>query len=314
MENMYDKPRLWKKIIRGILYTLTAITLLAAVISSITVRGILNSENCKNAICTEEFDASVEKYVRQCFMASSSVIELSGDRIINDVGVDSITLYAREYTRDYVDALYTGKEFVPKEFDNEAFKKSVYDQMKEFSSGELSDGEIEEIYEEALKTIRSVLQYVPKIAHKLINKVSPFIQRVSILKSLEIPLYFISAILVAVTFAFGGKAHLYDVLFGTASALWITFITLEIPLIILAFYNIPQRIVIGESLFLHFIKGICKVTINDSAVVIGVCLGIITVFLAVSIALISFKRLEQREKEKIYIEKHQKTVDKKEEA
>ncbi|MBR6766015.1 MAG: hypothetical protein IKM06_05965, partial [Clostridia bacterium] len=82
MENMYDKPRLWKKIIRGILYTLTAITLLAAVISSITVRGILNSENCKNAICTEEFDASVEKYVRQCFMASSSVIELSGDRII----------------------------------------------------------------------------------------------------------------------------------------------------------------------------------------------------------------------------------------
>ena len=103
-------------------------------------------------------------------------------------------------------------------------------------------------------------------------------------------------------------------LFGTASALWITFITLEIPLIILAFYNIPQRIVIGESLFLHFIKGICKVTINDSAVVIGVCLGIITVFLAVSIVLISFKRLEQREKEKIYIEKHQKTVDKKEEA
>ncbi len=309
MENMYDKPRLWKKIIRGTLDCVIAVVLVCAVLSSIIVHGVLDSEKCKNAVCNDEFDLSVETYVRQCFDATSAVIELSGDRIVQDVGVSNLTAYAREYTRQFIDSVYNGTEFVPAEFDNERFKNSIYTQLAEYTNGEITDAEIEEIYNEALKNIHSVLRYVPQITMKLVGKITPMLQKLQVLKNLEIPLYCIAAILITVNFMFGRREHFYDIFLGISSALWVVFVTVEIPFIMVALYDVPSKIVIGESLFLYLIKGINTIAVTYTAIFLGICLVAVTVLLAVAITLVALRTAKQTEKEE-KLKKYQKLVDK----
>ena len=51
-----NTPRLWKKIVIGILNLVVAISLLVAVLTSVLVHGVLDIERFKDNICDQDFD------------------------------------------------------------------------------------------------------------------------------------------------------------------------------------------------------------------------------------------------------------------
>ncbi len=309
MEIKYDKPRLWKKIIRGSLDVLAAILLLLSITISMLVHGVLNSENCKNAICNEEFDLAVEKVVIKSIEASSSVIELDSQKLFEEAKMDALVSYAREYTADFINSLFSSKDFEPKAFDNQAYKQAVLNQLQQHSD-ELSQEEIQEICDEAVENIQSTLRYIPAMVTKMVGKISVVLEKLQVLKKIEIPMYIFTLIVIVSNFIFGGKNHRLDVFYGVSASMWIVFTTILIPLVMLALYDIPSKIAIGESLLLYFVKGLNRVFIVNSTIIFAVVLAVITVALIWSIVLIAKRKAEQSNKEEIYKRKHEKTVDK----
>lgn len=309
MEIKYDKPRLWKKTIRGILDVLAAMLLLFSVLISMLVHGVLNSENCKNAICNDEFDAAVRQAVVKSLEASSSVIELDTQKLVEDIKMDALVAYAREYTADFIDSVFSLKAFEPAPFDNETFKNAVIEQLQQYSD-ELTQEDMQEICDEAVKNIQSTLQYIPNIVVNAVEKFSPVFEKLQLLKKIEIPMYFFTSIIIVANFMFGGKSHRLDVFFGISASTWVVFITVLIPLIMLAIYDIPSKIALGESLLLYFIKGLNRVLIVNSTNILGIALILIIVALVTSVVLIAKRKVAQSRQEEIYKRKIKKTVDK----
>ncbi len=301
MEN-FDKPRPWKSFIRGILYVLSAILLLVSVCISVMAHNVLDAKRCKNIICDENFDNAVKQAVINSISASSSVIELDVQKLTEDTIVDAMIAYAREYTEDFIDSIFSNKEFSPKPFDNALFKSSVLEQLNAYSD-ELTEEEITEICNEATSNIEGALQYIPNILLQSVKGFLPLFNKITVLAKLEIPLYLLTAISITVAFLFGGKNHRCDVWFGLSASMFIASVTIFIPLFMACIYNIPSKLAMGKSLFLCFIEGLNRVLIINSTIFIGVVFALITVSLFTSIAVISKIKAKQ---EKIY----QKTVDK----
>ncbi|MBE7092817.1 MAG: hypothetical protein E7365_06535 [Clostridiales bacterium] len=291
MEQIYDKPRLWKKVIRGFLDVIVAISLLIAVVTSVLVHGVLDIDKFKDSICNQEFDNSVKQTVFKSLEANNSVIELDSQQLFNDANIDELVLYAREYTKDFIECLFSNKKFEPKPFDNKKFQDAVIKQLK--ASGELTEEEISEITAEAMKNMQDTLQYIPTLIKNKVQDVAPIFLRLSILKLLEVPLYFFAFILAVANFIFGQKNHRLDVAFGLSASCFIAFITVFIPLLMLALYNVPAKIAISESLLLFFVKGINKALVVNMAVILCIALVLITVALVFSIILIAKSKAKQ---------------------
>lgn len=284
----YCKPRLWKKLIRGFLDIVVALTLLVAVVTSVLVHGVLDIDKFKDSICNQDFDNSVKQTILNSLNANNSVIELDNEQLFNDVNIDKLVLYTREYTKEFIECLFSNKKFEPKPFDNAEFKEAVIKQLK--AIGELTDEEISEIADEAIKNMQNTLQYIPALIENKVQDVAPIFLRLSVLKLLEVPLYFFAFILAVVNFIFGQKNHRLDVAFGLSASCFIAFITVFIPFLMLALFNVPKRIALSESLLLFFIKGINKALVVNVTVVLGIALILITVALGFSIVLLSKKK------------------------
>lgn len=309
MEVKYDKPRLWKKSIGVILDVLAALLLLFSVLISMLVHWGLNSENCKNAICNEEFDKAVEQAIMKSLEASNTVIELDTEKLVKDIKMDALVVYAREYTAEFIDSVFSSNTFEAKPLDNEIFKNAVLNQLQQYSD-EFTEEEMQEICDEVVKKIQSTLQYIPAIITNRVQKASTILVKLQVLKKLEIPMYFFTSIIVVFNFIFRGEKHRLDVFFGVSASMWIAFVTILIPLIMLCIYDIPSKVALGESLLLYFIKGLNRVFIVNSSMVLGIILSLITVALVMSVVLISKRKVKQREKEEQYKRKIEKTVDK----
>lgn len=298
----FDKPRRWKSFLRGILYVLSAILLLVSVCVNVMVHNVLDARRCKNIICDEKFDQVVKQAVINSISASSSVIELDVQKLTEDAIVDAMVAYAREYTEDFIDSAFSNKEFSPKPFDNALFKNSVLEQLNTYSD-ELTEEEIAEICNEATSNIEDTLQYIPNILLQSVKGFLPILNKITVLVKFEIPLYLLTAISITVAFLFGGKNHRFDVWFGLSASMFISFVTIFIPLFMACFYDVPSKLAIGKSLLLCFVEGLNRVLIVNPTIFIGVVFALITVSLITSIVLISKIKAKQ---EKIY----QKTVDK----
>ena len=73
-ESKKNTPRLWKKIVIGILNLVVAISLLAAVLTSVLVHGVLDIERFKDNICDQDFD----NVVKQTVLSSVSITVFPG--------------------------------------------------------------------------------------------------------------------------------------------------------------------------------------------------------------------------------------------
>lgn len=277
----YYKPRLWKKIIRIFLDIVVALSLLAAIVVSVLVHGVLDIDKFKDSICNQDFDRSVEQIVLDSIKANDSVIELDGEQLFKDARMDQFVLYSREYTKEFIECVFSNKKFEPKPFDNQLFKDAVIKQLKNHQ--ELTDEEISLIADEVMKNMEKTLQYIPAVISNKISDIAPVFLRLSVIKFLEVPLYFFALIIAVSNFIFGKKNHRIDVAFGLSSACFISFITLFIPLLMLSLYNVPKKVVLGESLLLFFVKGINKVCVINLTVVLGIALILIAVALGLSI-------------------------------
>ena len=283
-----SKRKLFRKFVRIFLDVIVALTLLFAVTTTVLVHGILNIDKFKDSICNQDFDKSVKQTVLNSLTANNSVIELDNEQLFKDANIDKLVLYTREYTKEFIECLFSNKKFEPKPFDNAEFKEAVIKQLK--AIGELTDEEISEIADEAIKNMQNTLQYIPALIENKVQDVAPIFLRLSVLKLLEVPLYFFAFILAVVNFIFGQKNHRLDVAFGLSASCFIAFITVFIPFLMLALFNVPKKIALGESLLLFFIKGINKALVVNMTVVLGIALILITVALGFSIVLLSKKK------------------------
>ncbi len=292
----YYKPRLWKKLIRGFLDIVVALSLLIAVITSVLVHGVLDIDRFKDSICNQEFDNSAKQIILENIKANSSVIELDSEQLFKDANIDQLVLYTREYTKEFIECLFSNKKFEPKPFDNAEFKEAVIKQLK--ASGELTDEEISEITDEAMKNMQNTLQYIPTLIENKVQDIAPVFLRLSVLKLLEVPLYFFAFIIAVANFIFGQKNHRLDVAFGLSASCFIAFITVFIPLFMLALYNVPNKVALSESLLLFFVKGINKALVVNTTVILGIALIVIAVALGFSIVIISKKKTKQEQYKK----------------
>ncbi len=284
-ETNLKKPRLWKKFLRGLLNVIVAISLLAAVVTSVLVHGVLDIEKFKDSICNREFDDVVEQTVLASINSNSSVIELDSEQLFIDANMDYLVLYTREYTKEFIESLYSNKKFEPKPFEDQKYKDGVIKQLK--AIGELTEEEISEITDEAMKNMQNTLQYIPLIIINNIQVVSPILLRISVLKFVEVPLYFFGFIMAVINFIFGGKKHRLDVFYGLSASCFIAFITVFIPALMLSIYNVPKKIVLSESLLLYLIKGLNEVLVVDLTVVFAICIIVFSVMLGFSITLLA---------------------------
>lgn len=284
----YYKPRLWKRLIRGFLDIVVALSLLVAVVISVLVHGVLEIDKFKDSVCNQDFDNSVKQTVLNSLKANNSVIELDNEQLFTDANIDQLVLYTREYTKEFIECLFSNKKFEPKPLDNVEFKEAVIKQLK--ASGELTDEEISEITDEAIKNMQNTLQYIPTLIENKVQDVAPIFLRLSVLKLLEVPLYFFAFILAVTNFIFGQKNHRLDVFYGLSASCFIAFITLFIPFLMIALYDVPKKVALGESLLLFFIKGINKALVVNMTVILGIALILITVALCFSIFLLLKKK------------------------
>ena len=286
-----SKRKLFRKFVRIFLDVIVALTLLFAVTTTVLVHGILNIDKFKDSICNQDFDKSVKQTVLNSLTANNSVIELDNEQLLKDANIDHLVLYTREYTKDFIECIFSNKKFETKPFDNLEFREAVEKQLK--SSGELTDKEISSITDEVMKNMQNTLQYIPVLIENKVQDIAPVFLKLSVLKQLEVPMYFFAFIVAVSNFIFGKKKHRLDVAYGLSSSCFMAFVTLFIPFLMLALYNVPKKIALGESLLLFFIKGINKALVVNMTVVLGISLILIAVALGFSIVLLSKKKCKK---------------------
>ncbi len=301
-EKIYYKPRLWKKFVRFILDVLASVLVISSVLCSLVSNFLINPEAYRDCIITSEFDSEVIASVRDSVRASSSVAELNADAVVAAVGEDRLIAYSHEYTIAFLDSLFNGTDFEFKQFEANGLKAEIVRQMDNYDEVDVvTDKEIDELYEYTLKNIRTALTYIPNLILSLTPKLAGVFGVLKNLVKMEIPLYLISFAVITCNFLFGGKRHVFDVLFGTVSGIWVAACTVEVPLAMAAIYNIPSRLALSKTTFYYLIKGMTDTLITKSATVLGIMFSVITMALiAVCIVCVKVKMKRKNTEQSFY--------------
>ena len=295
----YARPRFWKRAVRFALDVLSAILILCAVLCTFVSSFLLNAQAYKDVIITEEFDSAVIASIKESINASSSVVELPENVILEAVGEDRIIAYSHDYTLEYIDSIITNKTFEPKEFKCQGLKEAIFKQMEEYSEVTVvTEEEANAVYEYTLENIQKTLKYVPNLILNATPSAAKIISALSIVQKIEMPLYAFAVLVIVCNFVFGGKQHILDVFFGVSAATWVAMCTIEIPLLMITLYNIPSRLALSKTTFYYLVKGVFDMLFARSAAVFGVALIVATVALAISVILIVNKRKKQIQEEK----------------
>ncbi len=285
-----------RKILHGFLDVLAAILLLVALISSCLIHGIFDVKASERAICTDEFYEQIKADIIEGVESFGGIIEISGQDVINAIGEDNIKEYTRQYTVDFFDAAYNGKEFVPKNFNDGNLKEYIYNYILSFEP-EVEETDLQEIYETVYKNVEGSVKYIPGIAQKMVPTVSKIKNTLGFVYDIEIYLYIMFALAVAINVILSYDKKYVETLYGLFGTMFCVLATVEIPLIMIIMYNVPSRLVIEESALLQFIGGVNTLVFFNTAVVIGIVFGIVAISLvAVSVLLARKKYKENLEK------------------
>ncbi len=284
------------KIFRGILDVFAALFLIVALFISVISNGIFNSKICTEAVCTAEFDNALKQEVIESVGSLGSVIDISGEDVLEVVGEDNLITYAHQYTFDFFKAIHTNTEFKPQEFNEGNLKEYIYQYIKSFDA-EISDSEIDEIYELTLKNTEKAVKYIPGLIQQMTPNISKVFLTVGFLPDIEIFIYALSFVLMAINIVISEKTKRLDALFGLLSALFCVLATFAIPLFMITLYDIPSKIAMEGSLLIYMIKGINDVLFANLSAVVGVAF-IISAVLLIIMAIIKAKRDMLKKEEK----------------
>ncbi|MBR2860993.1 MAG: hypothetical protein IKB86_04055 [Clostridia bacterium] len=295
----YARPRTWKKIIRFSLDVLAAILILCAVLCTFSSRFLLNTEAYKSVVITEEFDSAVIKSIEESIEASSSIVEIPSEVVLEAVDRNRLIAYCHEYTLSFIDAAIENKEFAPEPFQSDKLKDAIFKQMEEYSEvAVVTEEEANAVYEYTLENIQQTLTYIPKLILNAMPSAARILSALAITQKLEAVFYALAAVVIVSNFLFGKNGHLLDVFFGTSAAVWVALCTVEIPLLMVTLYNIPSRLALSKTTFYYLVKGVFDMLFARSALVFGIALAIATAALVIAVILITKKRKQQTREDK----------------
>lgn len=280
-----SKASVRHQILRITLDVLTALTLTAALVFSLITHFLLNERAYKDIILTEEFNTCAMAGVRENLSNIGSVVEISADTIINSVTEERIVAYEREYTVAYLNYVMNGTPLDVTPINTAKLKTEIYDEIRAYCDEEeivFSEEETEKVYEYACDSLKSALNYVPKLISDRLPAAERAISILRMLSVMELPLYLCAALCFIVNLAVGWKRHRNDVCFGTVAGSWIGVCTVLAPLAIVFFYDIPSRLILAESALFYLVKGICDLLFRYSTLLLAVILGVLTVLLIVT--------------------------------
>ncbi len=284
-----------KKILSFIIDVLIAITLLCAVIGTTAGTYWMKPDTYKRAVLTDEFDASVEKQIEKSLDGIGSIVEIPTETVINAAGTDKLIRYEHEYINVIFTALFTEEKLLTEPFESDALHSAVMQTLDEYAAqADVSVEDAEGVYTYINRTLNNTLRFLPEVAVKAINKASEYIAKLNGIRAAVIPLWAAAAILITLGIAINGKKRISDSLFGILSATWTAFVTVFIPLVMLAIYDIPSHIALVKTPIYYLVSGTVKVLITDSALIFGAVTVALTVALA---AVIVVRLLKKRDKE-----------------
>lgn len=289
------------KIFRGILDVLAALLLVVALLISVVIHGVFDSTACTNAVCTPEFDNALKNEVIECVESLGAVVDISGEDVLKAIGEENLLTYAHQYTFDFFESINSG-EFNPKEFDEGNLKTHITDYIKSFD-GEISDEEIQEIYELTLKNTEKAVKYIPGLIQQLTPKVSRLFVIGAFLSDIEILVYALAFVLMGLNIIFSEKTKRLDVIFGVLSALFCVLATFAIPLFMAVQYDVPSRIAVDGSLLIYLIEGLNTVLFVNGATTVGIAFFVSAVLLIIVSVILAKRNVSKKD---------EKTVDKNE--
>lgn len=290
------------KIFRGILDVIAALLLVAALLVSVIAHGILDSEKCAKAVCTAEFDSCLKQELIETVGSLGSVIDISGEDVLNAIGEENLVNYAHQYTFDFFEAINNGTSFEPKDFHDGNLKTYIYDYIKGFEAG-VSDDEIQEIYELTLKNAEKTVKYIPGLIENIIPDVSKALHFIGFLPDIEIFIYVLFFTLIVITILISEKTKRLEVVFGILSALFCVLATFAIPLFMMFVYDIPSKIAMEGTILIYLIEGLNNILFVNSLIAIGIAFVISAILLIITAVLLAKINV---------LKKQEKTVDKNE--
>lgn len=289
-----------KKIIRGFIDVFAAVILLVALISSCLVHGVFNAQTAADAVCNDEFYETLKVEFVEGFEAFGGVIDVSGAEVLNAVGEENVKNYARQYTVDFFDAMHNGTEFEPKEFNDGNLKEYVYGYIREFEP-DITEENLNEIYELIFNNAESSVKYLPGIVQQVIPTANRVFNIINFLSDIEVFLYILFVVLVAISIVLTDKNKYVDTVYGILSAMFCVLAVAAIPLFMIMVYDVPSKLVLDAPVLLQFVRGINTLVFVDGAVITGIA------FIVTAVAVIAMSVYLSIKKSKEILEK---TVDK----
>lgn len=290
----------FKKILRGIIDVFAASILVFALLTSSFTSGISDAETSAETVCDDEFYEVLENDIVTAMNAFGGVIDIQGTEVLEAVGKDNVKQYAKNYTVTFFEAVHSGKEFAPPKFDDGNLKDYIFNYIRGFEP-DISEENLQEIYDVVHKSVVNSLQYIPGLVLNVIPTAGRIFSSLSFLGNIEIFLYLLFIVLVAINVVLSEKKKYFDTFYGLLGTIFCVLAAVFIPLLMITLYDIPSKLVLDAPVLLKLIGGVNDLVFEYTALITGIA------FIIATLALITVSVFIARKKSQNKLEK---TVDK----
>lgn len=294
------------KIIRIALQAVTSISLLLAVLSTFCYAFVINANEYRASILTEQFDYTTANEYKKCIESISSIVEIDTSKVLEAVSANEIEAFEHNYVITVVTSIIENKEINLQKFSSQKLSDVINQEISRYCDEnklEFKPEEAQEIYEYICGYIDSTLEFIPNVIMTYLKKAAPLFKVIGVFAQLYLPFYFVAVVSFVLNLSIAKKRHALDVFFGTASGVFIAITTFAVPIGLLAAYNVPSKLVLSKNLFYYFVKGICDVAVNKFAIFLLIMLVLAMAVLVIA-AIAKTQKNKKERSLRAYIDKN----------
>ncbi len=298
-----------KKILRILLYILSSIFLVTAVLGTYSRNYLLNIECYKEEVVSGGFEKAALAEFDDCVQDINAIVTIDTQKIEKMLDYPEFLQYVKKYTSIIIADMINGTETEIPEYAGENLRKNVAAEIETYCKENdivFVQEDIDEICDYVEHQINATAEYIPVQFVNYGSKITKVFSAVSVIAKLEVPFYMLSVLVIVINFAFFGRKNWKRILFGTSASGWLIFCTVTAPLFLISMYNIPARMVLGESMLYYLIKGICALLFTKSSVVFFIGLALFTAALIFSISLLCSTKTPQKKYRMHYLDDNDK--------
>lgn len=309
------------KAIRIILEVITSVSLILAVLSTFCYAFVINADEYRTSILTEQFDYTTVTEYKKCIESINSIVEIDTNKVFEAVSTNEIEAFEHNYVITVVTSIIENKEIYLQKFSSQELSDVINQEISRYCDEnklEFKPEEAQEIYEYICGYIDSTLEFIPNVIMSYLKKAASLFNVIGVFAQLYLPFYFVALVTFVLNLSIAKKHHALDVLIGTASGFWIAITTFAVPIGLLSAYDVPSKLVLSKNLFYYFVSGICDVAINKFAIFLLIVFVIATAILVVA-AIVKNRKKKKEYSLRAYIDENgeilneiylEKTVDK----